>query len=287
LVEFPRVAGKYQPSSQLQIFEIPFKLKNIESLNRAVLGGLKVSLLADEAQTTGIKIAASIVATFAYYPLDGVITLNSAISPKLEITGVTFSRLAKDIVPFHLIPNLPFIFNSGPQAATFEVRNSGNIFLNTKTKVVVVDPRFFGSGSDTELLRFVSEPDLLVPNQIRKLDLNLTKPEGATSSSADLFPSFGIYKVITKSTGLLGDEVITSVTKNRWIIIFPWKYTLGLIFLIWILYRWLGVRVKINSSTDETVVPENAAIRDQVVSFNQEFEKLISRNETSKEESNK
>ena len=231
LVEYPAVVGRYLPTNEFQTIQIPFKFKNITNIERPILGGLQISIVADAQTASSINVASSIVATFAYYPIGATPELSNAINPRLDLAKPKFSQSINDLVPFNLIPNLPSFYNQSPLQAELVVKNVGNIFLNAKTKLVVVDSQLFRSGSDLELFSFDSEL-MLIPNQIGTVNLSLTKLDQLTNDPVDVFPGIGIYRVITTATGYLGETELVTQTNAKWIIIFPWKYVLAALLLL-------------------------------------------------------
>jgi fluoride ion exporter CrcB/FEX len=277
LVEYPADAGRYFPTNEFQTIEIPFKFKNIANIDRPVLGGLRISIVADADTDTTINVVSSIVATFAYYPIGAATDLRSGINPRLDLARPKFSQIVRNLVPFNLIPNLPRIYNQSPLQAELAVRNVGNIFLNTKTQLVVVDPRFFGPGSDTELFGSAKQELMLIPNQIGSFNINLTKSSQVASEALDIFSGIGIYQAITTSTGSLGTSELVSQTNKQWIIIFPWKYTLVGLVLLYLAWWQFRSRFKLVKSDAGIVKSGSHIVSTEVNSFNEEFERIMAK----------
>lgn len=277
LVDFPEIAGNYQPTAQFQVFDIPFRFINIADLDRPVLGGLRITLVPLAESKVGIQLTSAIVATFAYYPIGAQDEISNSIRPKLDITSITFSRLVRDLVPFNLIPDLPLLFNKSPQSIQIVVRNVGNIFLNIDIELVVVDPRFFGRGSDTELIGIDSESIMLVPSQIGTQTLQLDNTDSADNQEIDIFPGIGIYKVITTTTGSLGAKQLTSATTTNWVVIFPWKYLLAGLILLFLLWRKFNRSSRINNSVRQNIDMADASKFTDLTNFNQEFEQIMAK----------
>lgn len=118
---------------------------------------------------------------------------------------------------------------------------------------------------------------LLVPNQIGNYKLNLTKTDTSTQEKIDALPGIGFYKVITTTTGSLGNNELVTESNQQWIVIFPWKYLLvGLILIIIIWRRW-GVRVKKIASQVNTARSTQYLDSAEIDSFNSEFERIMAK----------
>lgn len=281
LVEYPEIVGRYIPSSEFQTIRIPFKFKDLTDVNKPILGGLRISIVTDNESNSNVKVVSSIVATFAYYPVKAKTKLKKAVKPKLNLPSPKIVP-AQDFFPFNLIPNLPRVYNQSPIQAEITVKNVGNIFLNTKTQLVVVDPRFFDSGSDAELLKSYPQELMLVPNQIGSFKLDLTKSDPTSQEVADVFPGIGIYRAITTSTGSLGSNELTVQTNEQLIIVFPWKYTLvGLILLYLILWQFRS-RFKLVAANSDSARNKSYLDSNELDSFNSEFERIMAKHREQK-----
>jgi hypothetical protein len=274
LVEYPAVVGRYLPTNEFQTIQIPFKFKNITNIERPILGGLQISIVADAQTASSINVASSIVATFAYYPIGATTELSNAINPRLDLAKPKFSQSINDLVPFNLIPNLPSFYNQSPLQAELVVKNVGNIFLNAKTKLVVVDSQLFRSGSDLELFSFDSEL-MLIPNQIGTVNLSLTKLDQLTNDPVDVFPGIGIYRVITTATGYLGETELVTQTNAKWIIIFPWKYVLAALLLLTGLVWQLKNKLPGRHHQNIYGLEKGSIINSDISSFNAEVDRIL------------
>ena len=284
LVDFQEVVGRYIPTGNFQTIDIAFRFKNIDQIDRPILGGLRISIVPDDKTKTAIAVVSSIVATFAYYPLGSTDQLGSAISPRLSVTGPSFTQLVKDMVPFRLIPNIPRFYNQSPLSAQFVVKNAGNIFLTTQTKLVVVDPQVFGPGSDKELFSYVSDSTMLVPNQISNLTVNLNTKSSDGAQSIDIFPKIGIYKAISSTTGSLAGKELTVTEKTSWIIIFPWKYLLVGLILLWFLFGRFGIKARVKRLRSKSTFHNSYESFNEVANFNREFENIMAKHKISEED---
>jgi len=280
LVEYPAVVGRYLPTNEFQTIQIPFKFKNITNIERPILGGLRISIVADAQTASSINVASSIVATFAYYPIGATTELSNAINPRLDLAKPKFFQSINDLVPFNLIPNLPGFYNQSPLQAELVVKNVGNIFLNAKTKLVVVDSQLFRSGSDTELFSFDSEL-MLIPNQIGTVNLSLTKLDQLTNDSVDVFPGIGIYRVTTTATGYLGETELVTQTNAKWIIIFPWKYVLAALLLLTGLVWQLKNKLPSWHRQNIYGLEKGSIINSEISSFNAEVDRIFAQNQES------
>ena len=247
-VEFESVVGRYIPNGEFQNIDVPFALRNIENVTRPVLGGLKVTLVPDEKSDSGLVLASSIIATFAYYPLGYLNSPESEIKPALEVGSVAFERESGDVFPLNLIPDFPILFNFGPISATSTVRNTGNIFLDVTTQVAVKETNYFGEKPKDPFLESAPRETFLVPNQSLELTEDLVNGTNLSESLKDL-PRIGVFEVVSTATGSLGSTLIVSDSESKVLILFPWKYALALLTLITlIILVVIGVRVRRKSA---------------------------------------
>jgi hypothetical protein len=82
-----------------------------------------------------VQVKSSIVATFAYLPAGGINLEEYA--PALSLQGPTIERRTPDFFPLNLFPNPPFALNHGDLKLSYELENTGKIFLETSTQVKV------------------------------------------------------------------------------------------------------------------------------------------------------
>jgi hypothetical protein len=219
LVKIQQESQQYVPNGQIQYFDVPFKFKKGESVDRPILGGVRLSLATagDGQDELGVK--ASVVATFAYYP-DGVASI-AGLSPGLELGELGFARNSGDWFPFNLIPDFPFLFNDGPIQVGYLLKNSGNVFLETNTKVEIRRVTFFGVEQEPYPYVFASAAALLIPNQSVQ---GTVKLESSQSQSGVEPLGMGLFQVVVAARGSLGSGVETSASSTKLLLILPWKY---------------------------------------------------------------
>ncbi|GEM_PF-3052421 len=224
LIEFADEYPRYQPNGEFQFFDIDFSFKEDEVLDRAVLGGLSISIVPEEKSDQQVTVGSSIVATFAYMPA-GSLNMNEY-APELSLSMPRIERVSPDFFPLNMIPDLPFFRNHGDLQVDYELSNSGNIFLETESELIVQQLNIFGQ---PEVLRFSnSTAAFLVPGQMTQ---NTVEIQSIDSEKKNL--SMGIYQFTKSAQGQIGDQIKTSVSNQQTLIIFPWKQTLlGLILLL-------------------------------------------------------
>lgn len=224
LIEFADEYLRYQPNGEFQFFDIDFNFKKDEVLNRAVLGGLSISIVPEEKSDKKVTFGSSIVATFAYMPAGGL-SMNEY-GPELSLSMPRIERVSPDFFPLNMIPDLPFFRNHGDLQVDYELSNSGNIFLETEAELIVQQVNIFGQ---PEKLRFSnSTAAFLVPGQVTQ---NTVEVQSIDSEKKNL--SMGIYQFTKSVQGQIGDQIKTSVSNQQTLIIFPWKQgLLGLILLL-------------------------------------------------------
>ena len=224
LIEFADEYPRYQPNGEFQFFDIDFSFKKDEVLERAVLGGLSISIVPEKKSDQQVTVGSSIVATFAYMPAGGL-SMNEY-APELSLSMPRIERVSPDFFPLNMIPDLPLFRNHGDLQVDYELSNSGNIFLETEAELTVQQLNFFGQ---PEVLRFSnSTTAFLVPGQMTQ---NTVEIESIDSEKMNL--SMGVYRFTKSVQGQIGDQIKTSVSNQQTLIIFPWKQSLmGLILLL-------------------------------------------------------
>jgi hypothetical protein len=224
LIEFADEYPRYQPNGEFQYFDIDFSFRKDEVLDRAVLGGLSISIVPEEKSDQQVTVGSSIVATFAYMPTGGIGV--DQYFPGLSLSIPKIERVTPDFFPLNMIPDLPFVKNHGDLRVDYELSNSGNIFLETEAELIVQQLNFF---SQPEMLRFSnSTAAFLVPGQKTQKTLDI--------QSIDLEKKnlgVGIYQFTTSVQGQMGEQIETSASNQQTLIIFPWKQSLlGVILLV-------------------------------------------------------
>ena len=224
LVRFPPVADTYVPDGGRQRFEIPFAFEGHEDVARPVLGGLRISLepTATPGRGSGqtMTLASAIVATFAYFPV-GSSLADADIRP-----GLAVGRIEG-------LPRIAFTSRSIPM--TTEVRNTGDIFLEVATELVVRDARVPDGGPGRTLGSTAPVRALLVPNQTTRVEADLF-----TIASQDAPPGawsrVRLLEVEVRSTGSLGGAFEVSDRTVRSVLVVPsdlvWTVVLLLTFVV-------------------------------------------------------
>lgn len=229
LVEFTESYPGYEPSAEFQYFDISFKFKPNVELDRPVLGGLSISIVPQDQgegeAEEGTSVASAIVATFAYLPDSG---LNLAeYQPGLSLTGPTIERVSEDFFPLNLIPDIPLLLNHGDLEASYIITNTGKIFLETSTQLVINQLGWLNWNPEP-VFSSIPKEIFLVPGQQTSASIEI-KPE---AQSTELL-GIGVYNFQTVATGTLGDQISTSTLNQQVLVIFPWKQSLiGLVLLV-------------------------------------------------------
>jgi hypothetical protein len=228
LVQFKKSYPAYEPSEEFQYFDIEFNFKEDAVLDRPVLGGLSISLVPVVQSTVKTAVQSSIVATFAYLPASGINPDEYA--PALTLQGPTIERRTTDYFPLNLLPNLPLVLNNGDLKLSYELENTGKIFLETSTQVKVEKLSLFGQ-LEAEVFIQTTEA-FLVPGQKTQSTLEIAPPDVANAELA-----IGIHRFTTTATGEIGDAIEASTSNQQTLIIFPWKQSLLAIFLLVLLRK--------------------------------------------------
>ena len=195
------------------------------------MGGLSISLEPKSENSQQLQVKSSIVATFAYLPAGG---LNpDEYAPALTLQGPTIDRKEPDFFPLNLLPNLPFALNHGDLQLSYELENTGKIFLETSTQVKVEQLSLLGQLEGEVFTQ--SNQAFLVPGQKSQSTLEIAPADPA---SAQL--GIGIYRFTTSATGEIGDLLETSTSNQQTLVIFPWKQSFLAILLLVLLRRQLA-----------------------------------------------
>lgn len=226
LITFDSVIAEYTPSNEFQYFDIPFKFAGGQNFDKPVLGGLKISVVTQEANVEGFKVASSVVGTFAFYPNGAKLSY----SPAVALSEPLVSGMGEEIPPFGFIPDFPLLINEGKFTVDYQFENTGDIFLEVTSDAVLSGPMFFGQTPSEEAFSFSSEKTFLVPKQIATNRVTVAqKVDDATV--IETLP-YGIYTLTTSVNGALGSENKVEDTSTQVIVVFPWKYTLFFIILL-------------------------------------------------------
>ena len=226
LVRFDNVISDYQPSSEFQYFDVPLSFTDDQSFDKPVLGGVKISVVTQEANPQGVKVVSSVVGTFSYFPVGAKLSY----SPAVELSQPLVSGMGEDFPPFGLIPDFPFLINDGKFTVDYQIENTGDIFLEETSDVVLSGPSFFGNGPGDEAFSFSSKKAFLVPNQIATNLVTVGQKVDDEIVIENL--PFGVYTLTTSVSGALGSENKVEDTSTQIIVIFPWKYTLFALILL-------------------------------------------------------
>jgi hypothetical protein len=217
LVKFTKSYPLYTPSEEFQYFETAIRFKDNIVVDRPVLGGIAISLVPVDQPDNEVVVESKIVATFAYMPSTGIDLEKYA--PALTLTGPILERRTPDFFPLSLIPELPFVFNHGDVQMSYELKNTGKIFLETETVRNAHQVGLFGQPD--KLILEDTKKAFLVPEQFFKETTDV-----AHSDSVDRMLGIGLYSFEVSANGEMGDQVQTSASNQEFLIIFPWKQTL-------------------------------------------------------------
>jgi hypothetical protein len=226
LITFDNVIAEYRPSSEFQYFDIPFRFTEDQNFDKPVLGGVKISVQTQEANTEGFKVESSVVGTFSYFPVGTKLSY----SPSVELSQPLVSGMGEEFPPFGFIPDFPFLFNDGKFTVDYEFENTGDIFLEATSDVVLSGPSLFGQELGEEAFSFSSEKAFLVPNQIATNRVTVAQKVDDEIVIETL--PYGVYTLTTSVSGALGSDNKVEDTSTQIIVIFPWKYTLFALFLL-------------------------------------------------------
>lgn len=282
-VEFEKNPGRYTPNGAVQKIEIPFRFINLKEVTTPLLGGLKVSLAESNAATGGIQISASIVSTFAYYPLGVQRDSRDEIRASLASKNLQLIFAERGSFLSRLIPDLPRIRTHLPIAARFDLTNVGNIFLEVDTEMRVIDSEFFNSSARTELAMATTKETMLIPNQSSQLQNTFRYGEEDQITEESQPAKIGLYRLEIVSEGKLGNQTLTRTTKSQWFIIFPWKSALAWLLVAFLLWFLVLRRYRIIRAHKERVVREVEEPEAGSSSFDQDFSAIISSEENSRE----
>jgi hypothetical protein len=231
LVDFDEVISEYQPTGDFQYFDVSFRFKDEPKITRPVLGGLKISVVTQDAETQEFSVESSVVGTFSFFPAGKNLTF----SPALTLSPPDITGLGTEFPPFGIIPDFPFLVNDGNFTIEYEFENTGDIFLETTSKVELHAATPFDQRAGEPIFDYVSEKSFLVPNQIatQRLRVAQSVEDGRVIEQLP----YGIYTLTTSVNGSLGSENNVEDTSTQVIVIFPWKYTLFALLVLVLLRK--------------------------------------------------
>ena len=226
LISFDPVIAEYLPSEEFQYFDVPFRFT--EGINTAnpVLGGLRISVVTQEPKAEGFKVQSSVVGTFAYFPTGTKLSY----APALELSQPIVAGMGAEIPPFGMIPDFPFLLNDGKFTVEYLYENTGDIFLETTSEVVLSGPSFLWQSTDQEAFRSSSDKAFVVPNQVATNKLAVAQKVDDEVVVESL--PYGVYTLTTSVSGALGSENEVEDSVSQVVVIFPWKYTLFVLILL-------------------------------------------------------
>lgn len=228
LVEFTTSNPVYEPSTEFQYFDIAMKFKDGIALDRPVLGGIQISLVPESPTEQDAGVTSSIVATFAYLPATGLDL--EQYSPALTLTGPTIDRRTPDFFPLNLLPNLPLFLNHGDLTLSYQLKNTGKIFLETTTEQIVEQVGFFGQQDKKVFSESIKA--FLVPEQFTEETTDVI----STDFNNQLL-GIGVYRFTVIAEGKMGDEIETGASGQQTLIIFPWKQCILFLVLLVLIRR--------------------------------------------------
>ena len=238
LVIFDQNLASYTPSTEFQYFDVPFRFKKKTTIDRPVMGGLRISLQTEDEQTGAISVNSAVVGTFVFLPKGA--GLNT--KPGIKLSEYNLSRSNQDFFPFNLIPDLPFLYNSGPIQSNFAIENTGDIFLEVTSEVSVKPFPILGLGAGAPLFTHTSEALLVLPGQVVQKSVAIDgTPQGDLPSSA---LGIGTYEVTTSVIGSLSEDLNVADSQSYWYVVFPWKYTLAILAFLLVFRRAIVKQVK-------------------------------------------
>jgi len=226
LISFDTVIAEYLPSEEFQYFDVPFRFTEGTNTVNPVLGGLRISVVTQEPKTEGFTVQSSVVGTFAYFPTGTKLSY----APALELSQPLVSGMGAEIPPFAMIPDFPFLLNDGKFTVEYLYENTGDIFLETKSDVVLSGPSFLWQSTDQEAFRSPSNKAFVVPNQIVTNQLAVAQKVDDETVVESL--PYGVYTLTTSVSGSLGSENKVEDSVSQVVVIFPWKYTLFVLILL-------------------------------------------------------
>jgi hypothetical protein len=234
-VVFPSSLPRYVSTGQLQTFAIPIRFVGLDSINRPVLGGLKISLIQPSSEAGELVLSSSIVATFAYLPSG---KLANDYNPKVEITSVKLASTAGDPFPWSLIPNLPNVFSTLDLMVLVSTANSGDIFLSSQPRVSITPANILGQPAGAKVPLMEGRKLLLLPGQTSEEIILFEDSEDPASEAGAVF-GIGLYILEVEVAGQLDENLLAQDNKASMLLIFPWKPTIVVMVLIFLGRRFL------------------------------------------------
>jgi hypothetical protein len=127
------------------------------------------------------------------------------------------------------------LFNGGGLEASYKIENTGDIFLEATTEIVVKNLFFFDWGIDATRFKSSGAKAFLIPNQVfvEQISIETTRENGKKRDQL----GYGFYEVQIKTIGSLGTDLVAEDSSTKIILIFPWKFVLIALILVLVFRR--------------------------------------------------
>lgn len=221
----------YEPNGRIQKHRVKISSVSSKPVNRSVVGGLRITVDPSPFNKgNGTYRAIGVALTFAYSPEKPTELVANGRIENFEL-GITNPK----VTSMHRLwlPELPSIKSSGPITFTYSQKNFGNIYQIVSDSVMV---RRLGGSAEDWIHRTELENRLLLPNQVIQKEVSIV--EKTVNSNREINPlGWGVYQLRVVSKGRYLDNKTATQISEKIFIIFPWKQSILLIFVILILLR--------------------------------------------------
>jgi hypothetical protein len=231
----------YKPNGTKQTFEVAVTVNLTPSeVPHAGFIGVSLTPVGEAPDSGGIKQVVAIETAAVTGPAAGAGGELPAVAPALSAGGIVVSQKGSWTPIDAVLPDLiAGLIDHGPANVTATHSNSGDVVLDTQTKVSFagVGPLAFLPGSSETGAPFYTWLDrsrFSLPGQSTAIAATSEVPLD-NASPIDSLPLIGFVRVTATTTGTLGALTAVPITQSVVILVFPWKELLALILLLVVL----------------------------------------------------
>jgi hypothetical protein len=223
---------KYVPDGSVQIIRVEVEVKNPDSINKILYGGVRLTTTTtrnSESETNfSVPIDLSAVSTFTYLPENFIVQEQKT---NIEFSQFYIRQIEANFLE-RLIPDIPRILNGSPAFMGMRFKNTGNIFLNIEYEISIEEFSYLDRTRQRELLlERQLNTRLLLPGQVIDYSTEVKESIGQAGRAIDPL-SWGIFKVDISYTGKINQAAEVEDALTKYFIVFPWKYIAMLLLVL-------------------------------------------------------
>lgn len=217
-------------SPQKFTFKVSSSAKNLKEVR---YGGIQ-TVLATAATKSQVSSEIAAITTFAIVPKGLSLELGSSSIRSTEIANLQLVQKSKQSLADWLFPDIPGIVNQAPVVLQMKISNKNDLPVFSTQKVT-------WASNNNILATQLMPQKLLFAEQVIKISQNSTIARGDSDAQINFAKPFEKLKAKITFSTFLGGQVLKPVTKEIYVLVFPWKeilfWALILGLIIWQLLR--------------------------------------------------